>query len=250
MGQLLRRLGISYRRGRDYVHSPDPDYPAKLAAIAAARTATQAAPARPVLLYLDEVTVYRQPTLAGAWAVHGTDQPRAGRSHASNTPTRRLGALDADTGALHSLRAAKLTIPRLVAGWQHLRAAYPEAERLWVVLDNWPLHFHPDVLVALEPQQTPFPLPQPGHWPTVPSELAQRRWGDLALPIQLLPLPTSASWCTPIEKVWRTLRQELGHLHPWADDLDQLRAALDRWRVAQQQPSPELLRYVGLAMAE
>src|SRR3982751_1802025 len=33
MWGLLDRLGISYQRGRDYVHSPDPDYLAKIAAI-------------------------------------------------------------------------------------------------------------------------------------------------------------------------------------------------------------------------
>src|SRR5512143_4103373 len=30
--QLLERLGISYQRGRHHIHSPDPDYQAKLAA--------------------------------------------------------------------------------------------------------------------------------------------------------------------------------------------------------------------------
>ncbi len=29
--RLLDRLGISYKRGREHIHSPDPDYPDKLA---------------------------------------------------------------------------------------------------------------------------------------------------------------------------------------------------------------------------
>ncbi len=174
----------------------------------------------------------------------------AARSHASNTPTRLLGALDASTGELHSLRAAKITVPRLVAFCQQVRDAYPEAERLWLVLDNWPVHAHPDLLVALELQGHPFPHHVPAHWPTTPSETARRKWGHLQLPIQLLPLPTYASWCNPIEKVWRKLRQELGHLHAWADDLDRLRAELDRWLATYQQPSPALLHYVGLKSAD
>jgi hypothetical protein len=68
------------------------------------------------------------------------------------------------------------------------------------------------------------------------------------LPIQLLPLPTYASWANPIEQLWRKLRQDLGHLHPWADDLAQLRAAVDHWLDAYHQPSPELLHYVGLSI--
>jgi hypothetical protein len=30
-----------------------------------------------------------------------------------------------------------------------------------VVVDNWPVHFRPDVLVALEEPETPFPLKTP-----------------------------------------------------------------------------------------
>src|SRR4051812_15068837 len=33
MWGILDRLGITYQRGRDYIHSPDPDYLAKIAAI-------------------------------------------------------------------------------------------------------------------------------------------------------------------------------------------------------------------------
>jgi hypothetical protein len=134
----------------------------------------------------------------------------------------------------------------MVRFFQRLSAAYP-ATRIAVVLDNWPVHFHPDLLAALEPQQTPFPFPRPGAWPIAPSPEAIRKWGGLQLPIQLLPLPTYASWLNPIEKLWRWLRQEVVHLHPWADDLSALDAAvaavLDRFRDA----SPRLLRYVGLA---
>jgi transposase len=72
------------------------------------------------------------------------------------------------------------------------------------------------------------------------------KWGKLQLPIQLVPLPTYASWCNAIEKVWRKLRDELGHLHPWADDLPRFRAELDAWLGSHATDSPDLLRYVGL----
>jgi len=97
---------------------------------------------------------------------------------------------------------------------------------------------------------SPFPRYTPGNWPTEASAAARRKWGALHLPIQLIPLPSYASWCNPIEKVWRKLRQELGHLHPWADDLDRLRAALDAWGARYAAPSPDLLHYVGLGPAD
>jgi len=101
--------------------------------------------------------------------------------------------------------------------------------------------------VALAPQASPFPRYLPQSWSGEPNPRAVRAWGALALPIQLLPLPTYASWCNPIEKLWRKLRAELGHLHPWADDLPQLRAELDAWLAHYHQPSPDLLHYVGLS---
>ena len=250
LGRLLQRLGIAGKRGQDYVHSPDPDYPAKLEVVAALRLAAQVVPAHHQVLFLDEMTVYRQPTLATAWAERGAGQPRAVRSHASNTATRILGALDAVSGELHSLRTVKVTVPRLVTFFGHLVAAAPAGSRLWIVLDNWPVHWHPDLLVALEPQVTAFPGHTPGHWPTTASEAARRKWGHLRLPIQLVPLPTYASWCNPIEQVWRKLRQELGHLHPWAQALPQLRTELDAWLASYQRPAPDLLHYVGLRPAQ
>jgi transposase len=70
------------------------------------------------------------------------------------------------------------------------------------------------------------------------------------LPIQIVPLPTYASWCNPIEKLWRKLRQELTHLHLWADDLAQLRAEIDRFLQQFAAGSPALLRYVGLGLPD
>jgi hypothetical protein len=245
MGCLLAQVGITYKRGRDYIHSPDPDYAAKLAAVAAARQRAQAEPDQHVLLYLDEMLLFRQPTLACAWEARGRRQPLARRSYQRETLTRLLGALDATTGVLFSRRPDKVSVPTMVSFWRELAAAYP-GRQLTVVLDNWPVHFHPDVLVALEPQASPFPRYLPASWAHAPSPEAVRKWGSLAVPIQLLPLPTYASWCNPIEKVWRKLRQELGHVHPWADELPQLRIAVDAWLATYHQPSPDLLRYVGL----
>jgi hypothetical protein len=243
---LLRRLGISYKRGREYVHSPDPDYTAKLAWLRELQHRITRPDGPEVLLFQDECTYYRQPTVAPAYAGQGTEQALARRSHAANTATRIAAALDAVTGRVVAVQKAHITVAGLVAFYRKLRAAYPAAQRLYVVQDNWPVHFHPDVLVALEPQETPFPYYRPGNWPTVPSPTAQRRWGDLQLPIQLVPLPTYASWLNYIEKLWRWGRQEVLHLHPWADCLPTLRREFLAFLAQFADGSQALLRYVGL----
>jgi hypothetical protein len=76
MWRLLARFPISYQRGRDYVHSPDPDYLEKMAAIQERLAQIRACSDRLVAVYLDELTYYRQPTVAPAYAAY-REQPRA-----------------------------------------------------------------------------------------------------------------------------------------------------------------------------
>jgi hypothetical protein len=245
VGSLLARLGISYQRGRQYVPSPDPDYAAKRAYLAAQLAAARTSGGRIVALYLDELTYYRQPTLAPAYAGHG-ETPRAQRSHRSNTATRVLATLADDDGRVVAQQSSKIGIAALVQFYQELRTHYPAAARFVVAQDNWPVHFHPDLRVALEPQESPFPRCLPPDWRGEASPAARRRWGELQLPIQLVPLPTYASWLNPIEKLWRWLQQEVIHLHPWADDLPTLRAAVRAFLGRFAAGSQALRRYVGL----
>ncbi len=120
--------------------------------------------------------------------------------------------------------------------------AYPQAQTIYLVQDNWPVHFHADVLATLQPQTTPFPWHRPAHWSTAPSAHARQ----LNLPIQLRPLPTYASWTNPIEKLWRWLKQEVVHLHRLADEWVELQHRVDAFLEQFGRGSPELLRYVGL----
>jgi|WetSurSiteA1Bulk_404760.scaffolds.fasta_scaffold46331_1 hypothetical protein len=249
MCRLLLRLGVVWKRARSCVLSPDPNYVAKLADVASALAQARSAPGQIVAVYLDEVTIERQPSVAPAYAARGSDQARARRSHSANTETRVLGALDAVTGRV-VFRRGRVTTTALVRFFQQLCQAYPTAVRIYVILDNWPVHFHADVLAALEPQETAWPLPRPPSWSQDPSPRTLRRWRDARLPIQLVPLPTYASWANPIEKLWRRLRQELTHLHPWADDLPALREHIDLYLTAFALGSSELLRYVGLECAD
>lgn len=243
---LLKRLGIVWKRAREAVYSPDPHYDAKRAWVAQLREQAATSGGRSVVVFLDEITIGRQPTVANAYAPAGVEQARAWRSHSADTLTRVVATLDAGDGRVVFRRAGKITVETLVQFYQELRAAYPDAERIYVVQDNWPIHTHPDVLAALEPQESPFAWHRPAAWSTEPSAAARRKWGTLQLPIQIVPLPTYASWCNPIEKLWRKLRQDVTHLHLWADELPELRAAIDAFLAQFADGSAALLQYVGL----
>ena len=246
LSQLLQRVGIHYKAARDYVHSPDPDYLDKLAYIDRLWAEARVSEGRRVLLYHDELTYYRQPSLARSYEGRGRPQPLARRSHAANTATRVAATLDPFTGRVVPWQGTRFAIPQVVRFYQQVRVAYPEAEQIDIVQDNWPVHFHPDVLVALEPQLQPWPYYRPRHWSQDPSPEAVRRWGGLQLPIQLIPLPTYASWTNPIEKLWRKGKQEVLHLHRWAEQLQVLREEFLRFLAQYALGSFDLLRYVGL----
>lgn len=241
--RLLQRLGVSYKRARAYVHSPDQDYAAKRSLIELARLRAQYAPEQYRLLYLDEMSYFRQPTLARDYESVGHRQPLAYQSYRSNTRQRVLGALDAHTGQVHFQQARRITLAALNRFYRDLCAAYPAAEVLYVVLDNWPVHFHPQVLAHLVPQSWPFAWVVPGNWFAASARAVppQER-----LPIQLLPLPTYASWLNPIEKLWRWLRQDLLHLHRQRDDWQALKQRVVGFLDGFTNGSARLLRYVGL----
>jgi hypothetical protein len=242
LSQILKRLGIRYKRGRDYVHSPDGNYQEKVQLIELARVQAENFPRRYVFLYLDELTYYRQPSLARAYELAGACQPLAQRSHQHNTAYRTLAALNAASGQVTYRQRSHTDLACLTGFWYDLRQAYPDAELIYVVVDNWPVHFHPDVLAPLQTQHFPFPPKLPANWPTEPSARARHD----NLPIQLLCLPTYASWLNPIEKLWRWLKQTVLHLHRLSDDWQKLKELVAQFLDDFAHGSSQLLRYVGL----
>jgi hypothetical protein len=242
VSQLLQRLKISYQRARSYIHSPDPYYREKLSLIELAQLRAKYAPDRYVFLYLDELTYYRQPSLSWAYAAQGGPQPRAYLSTRTNTHFRIVAALNALTGQVTYRQRSRTSVAQLSAFYADLRRAYPGVETIYVAQDNWPVHFHPDVLARLEPQTWPYPHNVPANWPVA----ASPRAGQDNLPIQILCLPTYASWCNPIEKLWRWLKQAIIHLHRLSDQWQELKQRVAVFLDQFGHGSAELLHYVGL----
>ena len=181
--------------------------------IAAALEHAHQHPGSVVAVYEDEASFYRQPSQANLWALKGPRQPRMAWSCKSNTLVRVAGALDAVTGTLHHLRASKISVPRLIAFYRQLLDAYPQALMIYVIEDNWPVHFHAKVqtFLARNPR------------------------------MQVLRLPTYAPWLNKIERAWRLVRQTLCHAHPFCDDFDAYKAHLEA-RLAGAAADPALMR--------
>lgn len=217
----LRACGIRFRRGRRHVHSPDPAYQSKLARIATITWYSRCAPQEIVQLYEDEVTYYRRASVAADYTLIRTrPQPLAEQGLGANTARRIAGCLDAATGQLIAWQRAhfdRLTLTRYFA---EVEACYPRATQIFVLLDNWPVHFHRDLLEDLRGSK-----------------------------LTLVPLPTYAPWTNPIEKVWRKLYADVLHLHRRVNDWDQLHTTVQTWLDQWNQPSPTLLRYTGLMCA-
>lgn len=243
MHQVLKRLQIHWKRGRAHLHSPDPDYRSKLSEIWQWIRVVQGDADQRVLLFGDEFGFYRQPSLANDYERAGKTQPLAELGHRTNTCWRLAGALNAWTGQVTYVGHAHFTIKLLVDFFIQIVATYPRVETIYLVLDNWPVHFHPDVLAALQPQSFPWPLHRPWNWPTEPSQQARH----LNLPIQLVQLPTYAPWNNPIEKLWLWVRKNVLHLHRYQDDWAGLKQRVDAELAQFTQPSPDLLRFVGLS---
>lgn len=242
MWRLLQRLGIPYKRGREYIHSPDRHYLDKLSLIELARLRASFAPDRYVFLYLDELSFYRQPTVARAYAAKGHHQALARRSHTANTRGRAIAVLNALTGQVNYLQRSQISRLTINNFWVDVRSAYPQAELIYVVVDNWPVHFHVDSIARLEKQDFPWPPYIPPHWPKKPAAKAVQD----NLPIRLLCLPTYASWLNPIEKLWRWLKQEVLHMHPYSDDWSAIKQNVASFLDQFSSGSDELLNYVGL----
>lgn len=247
--RLLKRMGIHWKRGRSFIHSPDKHYQEKLARIAALKTRAEESQGTQVLLYQDECSIERQPSVGYNWEEAGTDAPHAQRKPRYNTVTRIMATLDPQTGQVVFSLIGKVTTSALVSFYRKVVAAYPQAERIWIVQDNWPVHLHPNLLAALEPQEKIYPVAFSPSWMNkiAPSPLRHHRHARTLLPVQIVQLPTYASWCNPIEKLWRWLKQDLIHLHRNADDLEELRLLIRSFLARFEHGSQSLLRYVGLS---
>ena len=219
--KVLKRLGFSRKQALTFIHSPDPDYRFKWQRILQAYQEALNDPDKVVLLFQDEFTYYRRIKLKGRWQKRGNCQQRHHQATGANTKARITAALDALTGRVLYLQRKKVGLMELAAFYDQIRQVYPQAERIYLVQDNWPVHRHHHVWQAVE--------------------------RNLLTPLFL---PTYASWLNPIEKLWRWLRQDILHDYDADSPFKELRLRVADWMDKFSQRSLDLLLYVGILTKE
>jgi len=232
---VLYRLQIAYKRIRLHLHSPDEQYRAKLCPIQHCLTGYRRT--KTVVLFQDECTIYSKASSSGHWQAR-REQPRAELGLKAQQSFRIAATLDPYSGKVVYLLGNQFTLWAMVAFYQHLVKQYPGCQ-IYLIQDNWPQHYHPAVMAALESANLPFTPRLPASWAQLP---AQHKYEHLKLPIHPQPLPTYASWLNPIEKLWRWLKQDLIHKHPFTDNITDLKQALDDWLAQFQNDSQQLLK--------
>jgi len=169
--RLLQGLGVKLRSAQVQLFSPDPRYALKKKRLERALREAARLPSQVEALFLDEFGFYRWPDPADDWGSVPTRAARAGNNQQWHT----VGTLNALTGQVDYLDGYIVGRKQLITFYQQLDWTYCQAERVYLIQDNWNIHDHPDVLAAL----ADHPRLQP------------------------VGLPTYAPWLNPIEKLWR-----------------------------------------------
>jgi transposase len=215
---VLDRLALRLRHGRPQQFSPDPDSLRTAATLHAWLAAAALSPVPTMVRFVDELTDSHWPLLGRDWGPATGPPPCAARAVPGERRHRVVGARAALTGRVlthHERAIGKDVCARFL---HHVAAAYPQAARSAVVLDNWPVPHSPLVRAAAA-----------------------------ALPrIRLVFRPTYAPWLNPIEQLWGWLKTDVLHLHRLAGHWADVRAAVVAFRDRFAVPSPELLARVGL----
>ncbi len=234
-------MGIRHLRGREYIHSPDRLYDEKLSLVQ--QTISQYQAGQQEVYFMDQLTIYLHPSVACDWS---EVQPLSRQGHLSNKTFRICGALNCFNGEVHTLMRNKISIPSLVEFFEQLCRKHP-GKTIFLILDNWTVHWHPDVRAVLEPQLYPYQMTLPKSWQKLKP---RKKYIGRNLPLQLVYLPTYASWLNPIEKTWRWLKQDFLHHHCKKDNMEGLKNSVRAWFQSPEHTAQQMLGYVGLKNPE
>lgn len=193
--KVLKRLGFSRKKALQFIRSPDPDYRPNGSAFGRLTRRPSPSLVRSSCFFKTSSLITDAPTCT-------TPSNEEVNGSSANTKARVTAVMDAITGRVLFRQRSKIGRHELVLFYQQIRQAYPNAQRIYLVEDNWSVHQHPDVLQAARNHN-----------------------------LSLLFLPTYASWLNPIEKLWRWLRQDIVYNHQECHDFKKLRKQVEEWLV-------------------
>jgi transposase len=137
MSRALKAIGARRGRPRPVVRCPW-SAAAKNKRIRALRRLAASASAREVVVYADEVDIHLNPKIGLDWMNRG--QQKEVVTPGQNRKRYLAGALNARTKELTVVEGERKTSALFVALLQALRADYPRARRIHVILDNYRIH--------------------------------------------------------------------------------------------------------------
>jgi hypothetical protein len=213
---FLKAAGIRLRQGRHQYYSPDPAYGQKVKRLLSVLEQVACSQGREVALFVDEMGFLRWPEPSRDWCQAAPHpRPLADRKLSPAGQWRLIGSLDALSGRVLTLDNSIVGRRQVGAFLTQIDQSYPDAQKIFVIWDNWSIHQHEEVL----------------------AELSR---------LQVVCLPTYAPWLNPIEKLWRKLRQEVLYLHRYAYDWKTFRERVRAFFAQFATGSDDLLCYVGL----
>ena len=133
--------------------------------------------------------------------------------------SRIAGCIDVQTGKVISRQRSSFNVKEMYHFFYYVEQHFKDAERIFIVLDNWPVHFH---------------------------EYVKENLARGAKKIVLLPLPTYAPWENPMEKVWLKFKKDILLHHGFGANCRELKEAAKQWLQNHEGGSQELLHFVGL----
>lgn len=241
--RLLRRLHIHYKRSRFYLHSNDIEYTEKLKTVKV--SIARFIPKKVAVLFLDEHTLTNTPILHADYAKKGNFQKLAELPYLKKLTWRIAATIDAFSGRIVAVQGYKISVNKIIELYQKIVDIYHDFHTIYIIQDNWPVHYHPDIIEAISPQDCKQWLNTPISWRNVKPKNKYVKMKNL--PIQLIPLPCYSPWLNPIEKFWKWLNQKIAYNHPHANDFQSLKQSLENTLLnLQKGHNPELLEYVGL----
>jgi putative transposase len=216
--RVLHRCGLGLPTAHVKRFSPDPEYRSKEDTLLQCLVDAARWPRHCVLLFLDEIGYTRWAEAAQQWGPDAPEPAPELSTSGTNTQWRIIGALNALTGQVDYLDDYIVGRRQVIAMYQRIEQEYCWADCVYVVQDNWSIHRHEDVQIALH------------SWPRI-------------VPVWL---PPYAPWLKPIEKLWRLMRQGVLKLHRLSDDWPALRQQVRCFLNQFSTGSHALLHYVGL----